>query len=511
VLPGGMWSISGYRRGTNYIQGYTNVGDFAVTLGYGIKGRAEIFGSFLLDTRVDRDTRPLFFADPKIGGIVDRYPRIHQGWNGNNLGDAYVGLKWNLLSQADQKSAAVALRGMAKLPTGKDDVGVSTGKLDTMFDLIVSKEVSRVIELSGFGGYEFRGSPSDFDIPNGAFRWGVGAGSPTRFPLRIFGELSGAIPTSDTASASPSFVGIDNSKPPAVSDTENITRLTFGLTFQAKNGFFFGGGLSQNLPTEKRNLALASEGSFTDYADWQFRIGYHPGVRKYVAPPPPPPPPAPIAAAPPAPPPAHTLSVKAACDLCSVEVNKVSTVTATVTDSINCAVTYAWTAPAGTFTNPTARTTPWTAPGTPGNVPVTVKVTCPTDGMTASDTVTIAVTTAVVKTYAFDDVYFDFDRSTLRPEALRVLDEAVSAMQADATLSLTIEGNTCNIGTGEYNLALGERRATAVREYFVSRGIAAGRLRTVSYGEEKPKYDNEREETRRLNRRAALVVNLQRQ
>ena len=103
-------------------------------------------------------------------------------------------------------------------------------------------------------------------------------------------------------------------------------------------------------------------------------------------------------------------------------------------------------------------------------------------------------------------MHFDFDRYTLRPDALRILDEAVSAMQADSTLRLTIEGHTCSIGTNEYNMALGERRANAVRDYLVSRGIAASRLRTVSFGEENPKFDNSREETRRLNRRAALLV-----
>ena len=139
---------------------------------------------------------------------------------------------------------------------------------------------------------------------------------------------------------------------------------------------------------------------------------------------------------------------------------------------------------------------------------MTVTVTCPTDGITATDTVNITVTKAVVKEYAFEDVYFDFDRSTLRPDALRVLDEAVAAMVADPTLSLTVEGNTCNIGTAEYNLALGERRAMVVRDYLSSRGIAPGRLRTVSYGEERPKFDNTREETRRLNRRAVLLVTL---
>lgn len=77
------------------------------------------------------------------------------------------------------------------------------------------------------------------------------------------------------------------------------------------------------------------------------------------------------------------------------------------------------------------------------------------------------------------------------------------------TLNLDIEGHTCNIGTVEYNVALAERRASAVRDYFMNRGIAASRLRTSSYGEENPEHANAHEDTRRLNRRVALVVRLQ--
>src|SRR6266498_859825 len=73
VLPHGKWSVSGYRRGTNWVEGYTNVADFAGTFGVGIGGRAEIFGSFLVDTRIDRDVRPLFLVNNSaFGGIVDR-------------------------------------------------------------------------------------------------------------------------------------------------------------------------------------------------------------------------------------------------------------------------------------------------------------------------------------------------------------------------------------------------------------------------------------------------------
>jgi peptidoglycan-associated lipoprotein len=150
----------------------------------------------------------------------------------------------------------------------------------------------------------------------------------------------------------------------------------------------------------------------------------------------------------------------------------------------------------------------WTAPMVEGPVPVTVTVSDGKGG-TATDTVTVQVVRKAQKTYTFEDVHFDFDRYTLRPEAVRLLEQAVAAMKEDSTLRLMIEGHTCNIGTAEYNLALGERRAAAVRDYLQQNGVAATRVQTVSYGEERPRHDNSREETRRLNRRAAMTVRLQ--
>jgi peptidoglycan-associated lipoprotein len=372
-------------------------------------------------------------------------------------------------------------------------------------DAVVSKEAAKLVEVSGYGGYEWRGSPDGFDIPSGAFRWGTGLTFPSRNFLRVVGELNGFVPSKDVATTTTALIGTDGSRSPLTANTENITRATLGLTLQTKKGFFFGAGVSWNVPTRARIGSFTDEPDVIgDYYDMQFRIGYHPGVKVYVPPPPPrpPEPPAQIPA------PVHTLTVKAACDPCTVEVGKTSTVTATVQDSISCSVTYRWAAPSGTLAQPAERSTIWTASQQEGSVPVTVTVTCPSDNKTASDTVNIMVTKPPVRNYVFEDVYFDFDRYSLRPEATRVLDEAIAALRENATLRVEIEGHTCNIGTAEYNLALGDRRANAVKDYLVSRGVTADRLRTVSYGEEKPKYDNSREETRRLNRRAALVVNL---
>jgi len=508
VLAHGKWSVSGYRRGTNYVQGFTNVGDFAGTFAVGVRNRLEVFGSFLFDTRIDRDLRPLFIGDSTVGGIVDRYPRVNQGWTGDNVGDLFVGAKVNLASEYNQRPVSMAVRGILKVPTGKEEIGNGTGKADFLVDFIASKEVRRIVELSGYGGYEFRGQPDGIDAPSGAFRWGGGASFPSRSPLRGVLELNGVVPSqSDATITSASIVGVDNSLPPLVSATEKITRATAGVTWQHRNGFFLGGGISWNLPRESRDGYRSDSDPFGDYVDWQVRVGYHPGTRIYVAPPPPPPPPPPPA---PAPPPANRPPVvKAQCDPCTVQIGQTSTVRADASDPDGDPLNYRWTTPNGALATPAVRETRWTAPQQEGTYPITVTVDDGKGG-TASDTVNIQVTRPPVRNYTFEDVHFDFDRYTLRPEATRLLDEAVAAMKEDDRLRLEVEGHTCNIGTAEYNLALGDRRATAVREYLVSRGVTADRLRSVSYGEERPKYDNAREETRRLNRRAALVVNLTR-
>jgi outer membrane protein OmpA-like peptidoglycan-associated protein len=503
ILPNKKVSVSGYRAGFNEQQGFTNVSYLAGTFGVGLGDRAEVFGSWRFDTRIDRDVNPIFTSDPSYGSFDNTHPYVTQNWIGNQVGDLFVGAKVNVLSEYRQKPVAFAVRGIVKLPTGNRDSGASTGKADLLVDAIVSKDVGQVVEISGYGGFAWRGKPDNpvsIDASNG-IRYGIGIGVPSHSRLRLTAELTGEALTSNPLTAAAPLAGVDGSLSPLTSDMRNPNNATLGLTFQAKNGFFIGGGINWSFPGKSR-----SDFGFTsvtgDYFDYQVRIGYHPGVRVYVAPaPPPPPPPAP-------PPPSLPPTVKARCEPCTVEVGKTSTVTADANSPEGYPLTYRWTAPAGTFANPAERQTIWTAPDQVGTVPVTVTVN-DGHGGTASDSVNIQVVRPPKKTYTFEDVHFDFDRHSLRPEATRILDEAVNALKEDPTLRIQIEGNTCNIGTAEYNLALGERRASSVRDYLISRGIAADRLTTVSYGEERPKYDNDREETRRLNRRAVLVVKVE--
>ena len=498
ILPDRRGSVSGYRTNWDREQGFTDVSHFLVTFGVGLRDRVELFGSFRLDTRIDRDVRPIFLTNPRGGGMVNEYPLVRDGWSGDNIGDLLIGAKFNLASEHRQQALAAALRAIVKLPTGDDEAGVSSGKADFLVDAIVSKEVNQRVEVAGFGGFIVRGDPDGIDVSHG-LRYGFGLGFPSRSQLRVTAELNGEI-YFDELFASRRLTAFDGSVSPTSSDVRSPLDGILGLTWQSRKGVFAGAGLSYNFRHSSREKFGPYENEFGDKVGWQFRIGYHPGVRVYVAPPPPPPPP-------PAPPVNQPPTVKARCEPCVVEAcsGQTSTVTADARDPDGDTLTYKWSAPTGQLATPAERQSIWKPPCQEGPVPVTVTVDDGKGG-TASDTVTIQVVKPAVKEYVFEDVHFDFDRYTLRPEAARVLDEAVKALGESKTLTLEIEGHTCNIGTAEYNLALGERRAHAVRDYLTGRGVSTERLRTVSYGEERPKHDNAREETRRLNRRAALVV-----
>jgi peptidoglycan-associated lipoprotein len=103
-------------------------------------------------------------------------------------------------------------------------------------------------------------------------------------------------------------------------------------------------------------------------------------------------------------------------------------------------------------------------------------------------------------------IQFAFDDSSLSTHSRENLDKIAAWMKKNPAVKVQIQGNTCNIGTSEYNLALGDRRALAAREYVVALGIEASRLATISYGEERPRVPNTDEANRSLNRRDEFVT-----
>ncbi len=104
------------------------------------------------------------------------------------------------------------------------------------------------------------------------------------------------------------------------------------------------------------------------------------------------------------------------------------------------------------------------------------------------------------------DVFFDFDKHTIRPDGARLLDANVDWLKANASALILIEGHCDERGTNAYNLALGERRASATLDYLVARGVAATRITVISYGEERPVCSARNEACWAQNRRAHFLT-----
>ena len=102
-------------------------------------------------------------------------------------------------------------------------------------------------------------------------------------------------------------------------------------------------------------------------------------------------------------------------------------------------------------------------------------------------------------------VYFDFDKSEIKPEAREVIEAHAKYMSNNPSASVTLEGHADERGTREYNVALGERRANAVRQLATLLGASGQQLRTVSYGEERPVCNEHNEGCWSQNRRVEII------
>jgi len=107
---------------------------------------------------------------------------------------------------------------------------------------------------------------------------------------------------------------------------------------------------------------------------------------------------------------------------------------------------------------------------------------------------------------ALRDIHFDFDKANIRPADTRILDASAAWLSANADQLVLIEGHCDERGTNEYNLALGERRAKAAMAYLVSKGVAATRITTISYGKERPLCSEKTETCYARNRRDHFLV-----
>ena len=106
-----------------------------------------------------------------------------------------------------------------------------------------------------------------------------------------------------------------------------------------------------------------------------------------------------------------------------------------------------------------------------------------------------------------DRVFFDFDESTIKAEGQQTLQRQADWLKKYPNVTVTVEGHCDDRGTREYNLALGERRATAVQRGLVALGVQANRIKTISYGKERPAVLGDNESSWAQNRRGVTVIN----
>ncbi len=104
----------------------------------------------------------------------------------------------------------------------------------------------------------------------------------------------------------------------------------------------------------------------------------------------------------------------------------------------------------------------------------------------------------------FRSIYFDFDKYNIKPEFVPVLEEGAAIVQSKPSTLVILEGHTDSIGTEQYNMGLGQRRADSVKGFFVKKGIDASRIETISFGETDPVATNKTAQGRALNRRCVI-------
>ena len=113
---------------------------------------------------------------------------------------------------------------------------------------------------------------------------------------------------------------------------------------------------------------------------------------------------------------------------------------------------------------------------------------------------------AAKREFEDQDIHFEYDSSKLSSMAKMLLKEKAAWLKANYSASVIVEGHCDNRGTTEYNLSLGEQRASAVKTYLINLGVSAARLNTISYGEEQPLDSSQTEQAFSKNRRAHFAI-----
>jgi peptidoglycan-associated lipoprotein len=218
--------------------------------------------------------------------------------------------------------------------------------------------------------------------------------------------------------------------------------------------------------------------------------------KKKAAPPPPPPPP---------PPPTPTASISVNPN--SIQAGQSASLSWETTNATDVSIDgIGAVQPNGSQSvSPTESTTyHLTAKGSGGNQEATARLTV-TQAQAPPPPPTPSVTDEDLFSQNVKDVYFDYDKSDLRPDQQASVQADAQFFSQHANMNFTIEGHCDERGSTDYNLALGDKRASAVKDALTSAGVSASRIKTISYGKEKPFCTESNEACWQQNRRGHLV------
>lgn len=235
--------------------------------------------------------------------------------------------------------------------------------------------------------------------------------------------------------------------------------------------------------------------------------------KKKVPPPPPPPPPPPTVAPTPAPPAVAINSFTA--EPSTIERGQSSTLSWSISNATDMSIAPAIGAVQSQGQRqvfPTATTTYTLTARGPGGMDmrsVTVTVSTPPAPPPPAPPSAPRLTSSEMLQQQAQDAYFDFDKSDVRPDAREALNHDAALLKQifaqDPNFTVVVEGDCDERGSAEYNLALGDRRATAAKDFLVQLGVPADKMKTISYGKERPQCTEATEECWQKNRRAHLA------
>jgi len=266
-------------------------------------------------------------------------------------------------------------------------------------------------------------------------------------------------------------------------------------------------------PTYRSNARITGNGKISAVLLALILVFFVSGCKKKVPPPPPPPPPAPAAVTPP-PPPARPEITAFTVEPSAIERGQSATLRWAVTNSTDTSINQGIGAVQSqgqrqvSPTQTTTYTVTANGPGGTANRSVTLNVSTPPPPPPPPAPRPPTLSGSELLAQQGQDAFFDFDKSDIRPDARTALTTDADLLKRifaqDPNFIATVEGHCDERGSAEYNLALGDRRATAAKDFLVQLGVPADRLKTISYGKERPQCTEATEECWQRNRRAHL-------